>query len=208
MNTLRRFLPFALVSVAGLAHGQISFSSIAATYSLTPGTGSIAWVIHQNQPPGSIDFTQNAPAFKVGDHTGISSGTSSITYNVTSTAPVTSIDLLLQGDVQDFGRIQYGESINGGSLGSVTGSILGASYTGGTNGEYTRLVHLDFTQAVTAFSVTQTLTADVNGQTLPSTSVASVGIVEQNFAVPEPTTIAGIALGVAALARRKKNRAR
>ena len=207
MKNLRGFLPLALCALCGAAHAQMSFSGIVATYQLNPGATNVNWVVTPNASSMLIDFTGGAPAFKVGDSTNFTTGTSNITYNVTSSIAINSVTMLLQGDVEDLGRIFYTQSANGpsGSLGTISGSVLGGSYSGGANGGFTRNVVLNFSQAVTSFSVTQTMTADINGQPIPSTSVALVGTVEQNFTpVPEPATAAGLALGAIALLRRRR----
>lgn len=208
MKTSRIFLPLAILSLALAAHAQTTFSSINATYVLNPGSGSINWLVTQNNPPLTIDFTQNAPAFKVGDSTGFSNGNSTIQYNVTSTVAINGFDLVLQGDVQNFGRVQWTAAAadGSGSLGSLAGSIIGGSYTGGANGAFTQVYHIAFNQAVTSFTVQQSFILDINGQSLPSTSVALVGTVENNFtaAVPEPATCAILGIGALALARRRR----
>ncbi len=210
MGILRKSLPLVgLGCVFSAAHAQFAFSNISATYSMTPSSGTINWIVNQNASAMTIDFTGNAPPFKVGDSTGFSTGTSTITYNVTSTAAITSVDLTLEGDVELFGRVQYTEAVTSGAnnLGSLSGSVLGSSYSGGTDGAFTRVLHLNFSQSATSFSVSQTLASDINGQGLPSTSVALVGTVEQNFrAVPEPASIACLAFGLGALVRLRRKR--
>jgi hypothetical protein len=207
LKTSRTILPIAAVAVfAVAAQAQTAYSNINATYTLNPGGSTFNWIVSQNVPPMTIDFTQNAPAFKVGDTTGFSGGTSTITYDVTSSIAITGVDLLLQGNVLDFGRIQWGASAatGAGSLGSISGSILGGSYALGSNGAFTNIYHLQFSQAVTSFSITETFGLDINGQSLPSTSVATLGTVENNFAVPEPGSLAALGLGGLALLRRRR----
>lgn len=210
MKTSRTIAPVALLAALAVgAYAQTTYSNVNAAYNLTPGVGPINWIVTQNVPPMTIDFTQNAPAFKVGDSTGFSAGNSTITYDVTSAVAITSMDLLLQGNVQDFGRIQWEASATGGagSLGTISGSILGASYTGGANGAFTNVYHLEFSQAVTSFSISETFGLDVNEQTLPTTSIATLGTVENNFAaVPEPASMAILGMGALALLRRRRSK--
>ena len=209
MKISRTLLPVALL-VAGVvaAQAQTTYSSISATYTLNPGSVSTNWLVSQNNPPMTIDFLQNAPAFKVGDSTGFSTGSSTIQYNVSSTIAISGLDLILQGDVQRFGRIQWTSTAfsGAGGLGSMAAAILGSSYSGGADGAFTNIYHLEFAQAVTNFTVLQTFALDINGQSLPSTSVATLGLVENNFypAVPEPASCAVLGIGALALLRRRR----
>jgi hypothetical protein len=209
LRILRSAFPIGLMTLVAGAHAQMVFSNVNASYTLNPGSVAANWFVFPDGAGMAIDFTQNAPAFKVGDSTSFSTGSSTITYDVTSPIAITSIDLTIQGQVEDFGEILFGEDVTVGAtnIGSTSGSIQGASYSGGTNGAFTKLVHLDFSQAVTAFSVSQTMASDINNQNLPSSSIALVGTVEQNFSpVPEPTTFVGLGLGAAALLRRKRKK--
>jgi len=204
----RNLLSLALCATAAAASAQISLSSISANYTLNPGATTLAWFNFVDSAGLSVDFTQNAPAFRVGASTTFSTGSSTITYNVTSVSAIGSVDLVLQGDVENFGRIQFSESAtaSSNSIGSISGSILGASYSGGANGAFTNIYHLNFSQAVTSFSMSETMSEDINGQSLPSASLAVVGTVEQDFAaaVPEPASMVGLALGAIALIRRRR----
>lgn len=204
---LRTVLPVIVGGACAVANAQVTFSNISATYSLTPGSGTINWIVNGNGPAMTIDFMQNAPAFKVGDSTTFSTGTSRITFDVTSAVPIFGIDLLIQGNVQDFGRVQFSESASDGSgaLGSVSSSVLGASWAGGVNGAFTNTYHIAFNRGVTSFSVVKGFDLDINGQGLPSSSVAGVSLVEQNMSpVPEPASLAALGFGAAALLRRRR----
>jgi len=209
LKFLRIMTPLALSAVCSVAYGQANFSSISAFYSMTPASGTINWIVNTNSPAYTIDFTQNAPPFKIGDTTGFSTGSSTISFNVTApTLAIKAVDLVLQGDVEAFGRIQFSESVSdgSGSLGTITGSILGASWGGnGVNGAFTKVYHLDFSRSVNSFTVNKSFFMDINEQQLPSSSIALVSIVEQNFTpVPEPASIACLAAGAIALIRRRK----
>src|SRR4051812_13136088 len=84
LRYLRSFLPLAFFAAFGAAQAQTVFSAISASYTLNPGAVTRNWTVAQNQPPMTIDFIGNAPAFKVGAGTSFSTGTSTITYNVVS----------------------------------------------------------------------------------------------------------------------------
>jgi len=196
-----------LIGLAAGAQAQFSFNNVSATYSMNPDSGTINWIVTPDPAAMTIDFTQNAPAFKVGDSTNFLYGTSAITYDVTSSAPITSVVLTLQGDVEQYGEITTLEQVtsSGTSLGSVSDTIQGSSYSGGVDGAFTKVYHLDFSQAVTSFSVSQVMGSDIGDQSTPSSSLALVGTVEQNFtAVPEPVSLVGLALGAIAVVRRKR----
>jgi len=211
LKSLRAALSLALIGAFGLAGAQVNFSNISATYSMNAGSGTIDWIVNADGTAMTVDFTQNAPAFKVGDSTTFTDGTSRITYDVSGNTPISGIDLLIQGDVEDFGRIDFTESASdaGGSLGSIGDSILGASYSGGANGAFSNVYHLAFSQAVTTFSVTKTFSMDINQESLPSSSLALVGTVEQDLTpVPEPASLAALGIGALALLRRRALRSR
>jgi hypothetical protein len=211
LNFTRIIAPVAFCAVCGLAQAQIAFSSVVANYTLNPGAITKNWLVTPNIPSLTIDFTQNAPPFKVGASTGFSTGSSSINYNVVynSPFPLISMDLVLQGDVEGFGRIVVGETITSvGTIGSLSDTILGASWGGsGVDGAFTKVYHVTFSTPVNSFSVSQTLTSDINGQSLPSGSLALVAIDEHNYlaAVPEPASLSCLALGALALLRRRRS---
>jgi hypothetical protein len=209
LKYLRSLLPLALCAAFGVAHAQVTFSNINATYSMNPSSGTINWLVFPQGPTGMIDFTQNAPAFRVGSSTLFTDGASRITYDVTSATALNGFDILIQGDVENFGLVNYSiiASTGSGNIGTVSDAVLGASYTGGVNGAFTKTYHLTFTQAVTSFSITHLSNIDINGQSVPSTSLALIGTIEHNFtSVPEPATMIGLALGASAMLRRRRRK--
>lgn len=201
-------LSIAAIAAFGFANAQYSFTNVNATYSVD-NVGPINWITNANSTMGTIDFSQNAPAFKVGDSTGYSVGFSRITFDVTSSVAIDGIDLIMQGTVIDWGRVQFGENVHvgGTTIGSISGSILGGNYTGGANGGFSNVYHIDFNQAVTEFSVTKEFDLDINGEPLPSTSIAGLSLVEQNLTpVPEPASLAALGAGALALLRRRSRK--
>lgn len=204
-----RLAVIALGAVAApAAFAQFTFSVVTASYSLQGG-GVVNFSAFPNNTTGQIDFVPGNPAFKVGDSTGFPSGTAAIIYNVTSTVAVTGIDLIFQGQVFDFGHIEFTEFAEDsiGSLGSISGSVRGASFSGGANGSYTQTMTLNFSRPVFSFKVKKTFDMDISNQTLPSSSIASIGLIEQNMrTVPEPASMAALALGIGAIAARRRKR--
>lgn len=209
-----KFNRLALVALgvvaAPAAFAQYTFSLVTASYSLQNG-GTFNFNTFTNTSAGQIDFVPGAPPFKVGDSTGFPSGTAAIIYNVTSAVAVTGIQLVLQGSVTDFGHInfsEFAEDSNGNALGSISGSVVGASYTGGTNGAFTRTLTLTFDHPVFTFKVKKFFDMDISNQTLPSSSIASIGLIEQNMVpVPEPASMAALALGLGTIISRRRKKA-
>src|SRR5678815_3997433 len=96
------------------------------------------------------------------DSTSFGSGVGTIIYNVTSQLPIIGIDMLIQGDVQQWGEVNWTETAEFGNinLGSISGSKKGSMYTGGSDGAFTQTAHLSFSQAVFSFKVKKTFDID------------------------------------------------
>lgn len=196
-----------LACAAIAAQAQVTYSNISANYTLNPAGGTFSWSAFPAGPSQTIDFVGASPAFKIGAGTGFSTGTASISYDVTPTLSIGSIVMILQGNVADFGRINYTTTITQGSntLMTISGQILGDAYTGGTDGAFTTPLTAAFVPTTQPFTVTNTFTLDINGQSLPSSSLATLSIVEQNLRpVPEPASLAALGLGAIAILRRRR----
>jgi hypothetical protein len=207
-----KLVRFALIAgtAAALqaAYAQANFTVVNAYYTLN-SSGPFAFNVSPNTPAMTIDFIPTAPAFKVGDSTGFSSGVGTIIYTVTSAVPIFGIDMVIQGNVQQWGQIHWTETAESGNtnLGSISGMWRGSSYAGGVDGAFTQTAHLDFSMGVTQFKVKKTFDIDIAGQTLPSDSIATVSLIEQNLTpVPEPASIVAMGLGAAALLRRRRRK--
>lgn len=207
---MKKLVRFAIIAgsaaVIQAAYGQATFNVVNAYYTLN-SSGPFAFNVTPNTTTMTIDFVPTAPAFKVGDSTGFSSGVATIIYTVSSAVPIYGIDMLIQGDVQQWGEINWTETAESGNvnLGSINGSWKGSSYAGGVDGPFTQLAHLTFSQGVTEFKVKKTFDIDIAGQTLPSDSIATVGLIEQNMTpVPEPASLIAMGVGALALLRRRR----
>jgi hypothetical protein len=186
---------------------QAVFTPVTAYYTLD-SSGPFNFTFIPNGPAMTVSIIPTAPAFKVGDSTPFGTGTGEIIYNVLSQRPITGIDLVLQGNVNLFGEVNWTETAEdgAGNLGSIVGSWRGSSYAGGVDGGFTQTARLNFNHAVTAFTVKKSFFIDIGANRPPSPSVAEISLIEQNLVpVPEPGTIAGLVLGAGALlARRRK----
>lgn len=155
-----------------------------------------------------INFYAGNVPVTVGDNTGFSAATVTILYEVDSSDcyPVSDLIMVLTGGVWDKGRIFWAEvveDLNGNVLASADGEILGGGYAGGDDGPFTLVETLHFDHPVEAYKVKKSFFLDIDGDSLPTPSIASLGHIEQN-AVPEPATIAMLSCGIFALMRRRK----
>jgi len=190
------------------ALAQATFTPVVARYTLD-STGPYNFTFVPNSANMTVDIFPVAPAFKVGDSTPYSSGTGLIIYDVTSTIPIMGIDLVVQGQVNEWGQVNFTELAedSSGVIGIVNGSIKGSMHAGGTDGAFSRVVRLNFDRAVTNFRVKKMFDIDLAGQMTPSVSIAAVSLVEQNLVpVPEPATLLGLAAGASALVASRRRR--
>lgn len=208
MNNLNRLALVASIGVfAQVAQAQANFTLETAYYTLD-SSGPFAFNYFPDSTNMRVDFTSTAPAFKVGDSTQFGSGAGTIIYTVTTQTPIMGLDMVIQGDVEFWGKVNWTETVESGTdiLGIMSGTDRGSSYSGGADGAFTDVQHLDFSRAVTSFKVKKTFDIDIAANRPPSDSVAMVNLIEQNLdPVPEPVSIVGLAMGgLVLVARRRK----
>jgi hypothetical protein len=161
-NLSRLALVAVLGAVVQAANAQASFSVVAAYYTLD-ASGPFNFTVNSNSAAMTIDFLPGAPAFKVGDSTEFGSGVGTIIYTVTSQIPIGGIDMTIQGDVEQWGELNWTETAEFGNinLGSISGFKKGSSYSGGADGAFTQTAHLNFSQPVFSFKVKKTFDIDI-----------------------------------------------
>lgn len=201
---MKNLLIVCALAAAGAAQAQ--FINLAALYDLNPGVHDVPWITHIDPGGPTLDFTTNAPAFKVGASTGFVSGVGRFGYTLDGSVGWDYIDLVLQGDVEGLGVINYiftamppnGQNTN------VNGVVRGGSWAGGHDGAFTHVDRLNL-NGPGDWQIYLYMTIQVPDQPIPTSDVASVGLVEENIAVtPEPATLAIVAAGAAALLRKRR----
>lgn len=209
MNKIRLVGVLVAGAFACASHAQIVYNNVVATVAFTPdGFENIPYATQGDQNQ-IIDFFAGQVPVIVGDGSGHTTAIVNIVYEVDSPFSLDSIGMVIQGSVFDFGRITFTETVedrnNGNAIiGTASGMFLGDEYKGGTDGAFTFGDVLDLDNASTRLKVKKTFTLDIGPEELPTKSLASLGLVEQNM-IPEPSTllILGGTLTALALRRRK-----
>lgn len=212
MNKISRLGAFtAFLLMGSLTQANFIYNVIISNVAFSPSGQNVAIPWFVSGPFNSqIDFVPGAVPVTVGNNTPHSAATVNIIYEVDSSNafPVNEIGLVITGAVVEWGRILWTEvveDVNGVIVGSASGQFLGSSYAGGSDGPFNFSTPVLLSQSLTRYKVKKNFFLGIGPQTLPTTSLASLGIIEQN-AVPEPATIAAVSLGLAALAARRKNK--
>lgn len=199
-------------AVACLAQAQVVYSNVTSSVAFTPsGTASIPWAT-QGSRNQIIDFFAGQVPVVVGDSSGHTTAFVNIIYeaNTANYSPVSRVNMVIQGSVFFWGRMTWTETVedlnnNAEVIGTAGGTFLGSNYSGGVDGPINFNGSLNLSHASTNIKVKKTFTLDIDGQSLPTTTFASLGLVEQVL-VPEPATVVAVLGGIVALGLRRKSK--
>lgn len=212
-------MPF---TYSNLASADTALKGVSGTGVLTVGGSAIA-------PPNTTFFIDFFPfadfsnSLLVGDSTFPTryNQVYSFTYEVQNDVAVSSVGIVLQGILGGSGFISYTEAVFAldgmggetliGSMGNSftvngTGQPHGSLSLNGANYTYTE--NLNLSQAVTHYKVKKSFFLSVDPQNFQgAVDYAGISLIEQAHIVPEPGTLCAAALGLGALAarRRRKN---
>jgi len=198
---------------AQMAHADITYDILEAKVVFNTGESDDLTV---GENGFELDFTANNIQLLVGDGAAISndrnSATVTIIYTAVSDVEITGLELIFDGWVLGQAALGYTEFVenwdpnsgmSGGPLGSVAGVFTGAGL-GGSDTPFVQVDFIEFNEGVFSYKVKKTFTlANLDGED-PASSLASLGKIEQN-AIPEPATMAALAIGsLGLLARRRR----
>jgi hypothetical protein len=210
MSRLKTVLGVALaVALCGASHAAFSYNIIQSDITFQP-SGNVANVPFVSGGPQNnhVDHLTGVAGALVGDGSGNDSAVVTIIYDVnTNGGPANQLNLTILGAVFESGRIAWIKEVfdmNGNSLLSISGAFLGSSYGGGSDGAIVFNQSYGFSP-VTQFKVVETFTLDINNQPLPSSSIAALTLVEQNW-VPEPASMIALSAGLAGLVLRRRRK--
>lgn len=205
-----------------LASGDLGLTGQSNSQTLTVGGPAIG-----NQSSfanGQIDFFPGAPGLAAGDSTGVGFRTYSFTYQVGAPAPVGAVGIVVQGTLGGTGRISLQEDvfrINADNSETQVGSISNTLFVNGktqANGIFTltgnNFTYVDNSPVVpnlTNYKIKKSFFLQVTDwgtqQFNPAVDFASITLIQQNHQpVPEPATLATLALGTIAMIARRRRR--
>jgi len=196
--------------MCGASHANFSYNIIQSDIMFQP-SGSVAGVPFVSGGPENnhVDHLTGTAGALVGDGSGNSSAVVTIIYEVDTNGkgPVNQLNLTILGAVFEFGRIDWRDVVrdmNNNVLLQATGTFLGSSHQGGSDGAI--VFNQSYTFApVHRFRVEKIFTLDINNMPLPSASIAALTLVEQNW-VPEPASMIALSTGLAGLVLRRRRK--
>lgn len=201
----KTILCFGLLTAAAISSADISFSNVTATVTFD---GTDVYNLDVDTSDWSIDFSALDYPIVVSSSPGdYSSAVVNISYDATSDAAVSGLELIFMGWTVGNGSIDYREVVFDefdSEIASVSGSVSG------TNVPVIITDFLSLGGGYTNYSVEKTFTLDLGfidlGNGGNAGNLASIGLIEQN-AVPEPATLGALAVGaLGMLARRKRKK--
>lgn len=214
MRTFTRLSLVASVAVfAQMASASFSYNVLDASVVFNTGETSNLSV---NTSGNTIDFNAGSIPLFVGDGAFTANGrnqaTVTIIYTVTSTKPISGLDLVFSGQAFGQASVGYTEIVEkwtpGGGAGSLIASTSGTyngGGMGGSNNPFTNETPLNFDGGSQfSYKVKKTFTL-ANLDSNPASSFASLQLVEQN-AVPEPASMGALAMGALGLLARRRRK--
>lgn len=211
MRFFGRALVFATAAVAAQAsHAAFIINVTTSTYAFTPsGSGNVPFAISGAQNE-FINFNPGAIPVTVGDSTGHTTATVNIIYDVdgTNAYPLSAMNMVFTGAVVQKGRIfwtELVENLGGQVVASASGSKLGSFYAGGADGAFNFNTTIAVNPSLSRFIVKKTFFLDIGNDTLPTSSIASLGTIQQGF-VPEPGTFVALGAGLSLITLRLRRR--
>lgn len=187
-----------LMMAAAASFATITFSNITVTL---PAGFTQTTVF-----TGSNDIDFHFADAMVGDFQAVRSGTITISYTASAAQgfEITGMNLSVLGGVLGSGIVGVEEEIRSGS---PAGPLLGSlSLVAPADGNLPITHYMEFDGSATTIYVTKSIRVDATADT-NDFDFAAVGLVEQSYTVvPEPATMAAVALGFGMLAARRRRR--
>ncbi|MCW5933449.1 MAG: PEP-CTERM sorting domain-containing protein [Fimbriimonadia bacterium] len=198
----------ALISAS---HASFTYNVIQSDVLLLNSMGSNPVPFVTSGPMNNfVDHLTGAAGCIVGNGTGNVAALVTIIYEVDTNGngPVNQLDISILGAMFDYGKISWSEIVEdmgGNVLMTASATFKGDAYAGGADGALYHTSSHMFSRPVDRFKVKKTFVLDIADQTLPSSSIAALTLVEQNW-VPEPASMIALSAGLVGLAARRRRK--